>query len=100
MVPSPEVLARADTAFAGTVTSVADRRVTLRPTRWYAGGPGERVVVTAAPQGSVTRLVQEVRFEPGGDYLVAANGGTVMVCGFSAPAAPAVERLYAEAFGG
>ena len=100
VVPSPEVLGRADTAFEGTVESVVDDRVTLRPTRWFAGGPGMRVVVTASPQGSLTRLVQEVRFEEGRDYYVAANGGTVMVCGFSAPAAPAIERLYAEAFPG
>lgn len=100
MVPSPEVLRRADTAFEGTVESVSDRRVTLRPTRWFAGGPGERVVVTASPQGSLPRLVQEVRFEEGGDYFVAANGGTVMVCGFSAPATSGVEGLYAEAFPG
>ena len=97
MVPSPEVLGRAEVVFDGEVTSVSDGRVVLRPTLFYAGGPAEEVEVAQASE-SVQDLVLGVRFREGGRYLVAANDGEVMVCGFSGAYDAGLADLYEEAF--
>ena len=99
MTPTPSALGRAEVAFDGEVASVADGRVVLRPTQFYAGGPADRVEVAQASQ-SRQDLILGVRFEEGRRYLVAANGGEVMVCGFSGAYDEERADLYAEAFAG
>lgn len=97
MRPTPEVLGRADVAFDGEVAGIAGGRVVLRPTRFYAGGPADSVEVGQASP-SREALVAGVRFREGRRYLVAANGGAVMVCGFSGAHSEELAELYAEAF--
>ncbi|MGD9959200.1 hypothetical protein [Nocardioides sp.] len=99
MVPSAEILKGADVAFAGTVASIDDDQVTLDTDLWYAGDPTDQVVVTAPSQDMVA-LVSAVAFEDGQRYLVAANDGVVMVCGFSAAYDEGLATLYGQAFPG
>jgi len=96
-VPTPEALGRADVAFDGEVEAVSDGRVRLRPSQFYEGGPADRVEVARAGPAR-ERLLLGVRFQEGERYLVAANGGQVMVCGFSGAYDPRLAELYAEAF--
>jgi hypothetical protein len=99
MVPTAEVLSRAEVAFDGTVESISGGLVTLAPTHWYAGGPTDLVTVEA-PSEEIAKLLVAVEFEDGGRYLVAASdSGQVMVCGFSAPYTEGLAATYAEAFG-
>lgn len=98
MAPSAATLASADIAFAGTVTEVADGTVVLETTEWFTGAQTDTVEVTAPP-AALDGLIQSVDFKNGQDYLVAAKGGSVMICGFSGPAAPALRSLYDDAFG-
>jgi hypothetical protein len=99
MTPTPATLGRAEVAFDGEVASVSDGRVVLRPTQFYAGGPADQVEVAQASQ-SRQDLILGVRFEEGSRYLVAANGGDVMVCGFSGGYDEELADLYAQAFAG
>ena len=96
--PSAEFLADAETAFDATVTSLGAGQVGLAVSRWYAGAPTARAVVDA-PASRLGTLLLSVDFEEGGRYLVAANGGEVMVCGFSGPYDASLAALYAQAFG-
>lgn len=97
MTPTPSALSRAEVAFEGTATDVAEGRVRLEPSQFYAGGPADRVEVAQAGR-SQQDLILAVRFEEGGRYLVAANGGKVMVCGFSGAFDDRLAGLYARAF--
>jgi hypothetical protein len=99
MVPTPETLANAETAFDGTVTAVDGDQVTLRADAWYAGGPADEVVVTA-PQESMQALVGAVALQPGQRYLLAASRGELLACGFSGAYDADRADLYAAAFGG
>lgn len=99
MTPTPATLGRAEVAFDGEVASVSDGRVVLRPTQFYAGGPADQVEVAQASQ-SRQDLILGVRFEEGSRYLLAANGGDVMVCGFSGGYDEELADLYAQAFAG
>ena len=99
MTPTPESLGRAEVAFDGEVADVTGSTVTLVPTRIYAGGPADNVRVAQASR-SRQSLILGVRFEEGGRYLVAANSGEVMVCGFSGAYDRERADLYAEAFAG
>ncbi|WP_244930027.1 hypothetical protein [Nocardioides sp. W7] len=99
MVPSAEVLSQQQLAFAGTVESIADGTVVLTPTTFYAGDEADQVEVDA-PAEQLTNLIGAVDFQVGGTYLVSATDGQVTVCGFSGPATPELEKLYADAFGG
>lgn len=99
MVPTAEVLAGQDLAFAGTVDAITDGTVTLTPTETFAGEEADTVEVEA-PAAELTDLIGAVDFEVGGSYLVAASDGQVTACGFSGPASPQLERLYTQAFGG
>ena len=98
MVPNARVLSQQTVAFEGVVESVDGNTVVLVPTTFYAGDRADRVEV-AAPGEELTFLLGEVPFEEGGTYLVAANDGQVVLCGFSGPATPQLERLYSQAFG-
>jgi len=99
MVPNADLLANAQVAFSGSVDQVADDVVTLTPDRFYAGEVTDVVEVRSAP-AMLQALVGAVDFQPGQRYLVAANDGEVMVCGFSGPFADGLESLYVAAFPG
>jgi len=99
MMPSAEVLSQQQVAFEGTVETIGDGTVVLTPTEFYAGDEADRVEVDA-PADQLTNLIGAVEFEVGGTYLVSATDGQVTVCGFSGPATPELEQLYADAFGG
>lgn len=94
---TPEVLRMSPVAFAGTVTAVDAGTVTLDVTRWYAGGTAD--VVTLSTPAGATSSEGEITFTQGGDYLVAADRGTVGTCGLSGPASPELTSLYQKAFG-
>ncbi|MEU4236245.1 hypothetical protein [Actinoplanes sp. NPDC026619] len=98
--PQPSQLASsADFAFAGTVTGIdATNVVTLAVTRVYRGTRAALVQVDQQPGTSET-LMGSGKFEPGKNYLVAANQGTVMICGYSGEAdAEGLLSLYEKAF--
>lgn len=97
MAPDPTTLAQAGVAFSGSVVSVRDGLVTLRPSAWYAGGHTDLVTVKQLDPG-MRDLIGAVDFRPGRDYLVAANNGAVMVCGFSGEKSSDLTTLYQEAF--
>lgn len=93
-----DALAAADVAFDGTVEEIDGDLVTLRVTEWYAGGETDLVTVEG-PSEDLQALLAAVDFQDGQRYLVAAApDGRVMVCGFSAPHSPRLERLYDQAF--
>ena len=99
MAPDATTLAQAGIAFSGSVVSLSDGQVTLKPSAWYAGDHTDLVTVTQLDPG-MTNLVGAVDFRPGKDYLVAANDGAVMVCGFSGKKSSDLDTLYQEAFSG
>ena len=85
-------------AFAGTVSAMDERQVTLDVDRWYRGGDADRVTITVPDNNNVA--LDGVDLRPGGRYLLTATGGTVNGCGYSGPAEPQLESAFAEAFGG
>ena len=98
IVPSADVLAPVEVAFAGTVTAIDGETITLTVDRWYAGGDTGTVIVTA-PAG-LEALTGSVPWVEGGSFLVSATGGVVNYCGLSGPATPELQRLFDDAFGG
>ena len=101
MVPSAEVLAGKDVAVLGTVRSADDETVVLDVDRWYAGppdGPETDTVEVDAVEPALQDLLLAPDLEPGEQYLISATNGLVSLCGFSGPATPELEALYAEAF--
>ena len=94
---SAEAVAALPVAFAGTATAVADGEVQLEVDRWYRGGEAGTVVLTA-PGGDATLLVGATDFQPGEQYLVSADQGTVSVCGLTGPASPELQAVYDQAF--
>ena len=107
-VPTPEILAQFDVAFAGTVTAVKDDVAVLEPTEVFVGDAVDSVEVTNfADVGAalamrvdtdVRLLGAPVHFAVGESYLVAATDGVVSPCGFSGPAAGDLQQLYDAAF--
>ncbi|MCS5719997.1 hypothetical protein N1027_17840 [Herbiconiux sp. CPCC 205763] len=96
---TPEMLAGyADVAFEATATSIADDgTVTLSVTDRYAGDITDIVEV---PQGDDVMLDgMPLHYDEGSSYLIAASDGSILSCGQSGPATPALEQLYAAAFG-
>jgi hypothetical protein len=96
---SATTLANQDTAFDGTVASIADGVVTLDVGHWYRGGDADQVSVQATP-ADLQALVQAADFQVGQRYLVSANRGFVTVCGLTASYSDDLAAMYAEAFGG
>lgn len=96
-VPTAELLAMSDVAFAGTVTAVEGDKVTLETSTVYTGEVGDVVTVTA-PAAELIALAEAVRFQVGRDYLVSGSDGMVSVCGLTGHASPALQRLYEQAF--
>lgn len=99
-VPSAETLAGFDTAFEGTVTSLADGTATLVVDRWYAGGGGASTVTVTTPSKALEDLLMAVDFQADRTYLVSATDGRVTLCGFSAEMSSELETLYESAFAG
>ncbi len=102
MVPSAAVLAGQDLAVLATVRSADDATVVLDVDRWYAGpsgGPETPTVEVDAVEPSLQDLLLAPDLQPGEQYLLAATGGLVTLCGSSGPATPALQGLYDEAFG-
>jgi len=97
-VPTAELLGNQETAFDGTVATIADGTVTLDVSEWYRGGPADQVTVDVPPT-DMQALVGAADFRAGQRYLVSANDGFVTVCGFTAPYSDDLAALYAEAFG-
>ncbi len=98
LVVSPAALQQQEVAFDGTVNSITEGLVTLDVSHWYLGGNADQVTVEA-PTADLQALVQAANFEVGERYLVSATGGSVSVCGFTAPYSPDLAALYDEAFG-
>ena len=98
-VPSAEVLATFDTAFAGTVTSLEDGTATLEVDEWYAGDEASTVTVQS-PTKDLADLLMAVEFVQGKSYLVSADGDRVTLCGFTAEQGPELQAMYDEAFAG
>ena len=98
-MPSAEVLATFDTAFAGTVTSLEDGTATLEVDEWYAGDEASTVTVQS-PTKDLADLLMAVEFEQGKSYLVSADGDRVTLCGFTAEQGPELQAMYDEAFAG
>lgn len=98
-VPTPEMLAGAEVAFAGTVTAVDGSTVTLTPTETYAGQAADEVELVGLLSGvRGPELVGIPQFEVGSTYLVSGTDGQVSACGFSGPVSPELEQLYDSAF--
>ncbi len=96
-MPSAEILATFDTAFAGTVTSLDGGTATLSVDQWYAGDAGDTVTVES-PSKDLQDLLLAVDFEQGKSYLVSATDTRVTLCGFTAEESPELKALYDEAF--
>jgi hypothetical protein len=94
---SPDVLGTLPVAFAGTATEVNDGQVRLEVDRWYRGGEATTVLLTN-PGEDAQALVGAADFQPGEQYLVSADQGTVSVCGLTGPASPELQAVYDQAF--
>lgn len=92
----PAGLAAQQVAFAGTVTAVAPRAVSLKVDRWYRGGTAATVDITV-PEG-FTAALDGVDFAVGKKYLVSATDGVVGSCGNSGEATPELTAIFDKAF--
>ncbi|WP_250034852.1 hypothetical protein [Paractinoplanes maris] len=88
----------ADLAFAGTVTTIDGRIVTLEVTNVFRGAPTD--VVRVAQTGDISEtMMGSGKFEVGRDYLVASSEGSMLTCGYSGEASsPGLAGLYDTAF--
>jgi len=91
-----EALAPSQLAFRAEVASIDDGTVTLRVIDRFAGDVGDTVAVTQAEESAVDGA--PIVFERGVDYLIAADGDTILTCGLSATDSPELTSLYREAF--
>ncbi|NRG41351.1 hypothetical protein HRK28_10520 [Rathayibacter sp. VKM Ac-2835] len=91
-----EALAPSQLAFRAEVASIDDGTVTLRVIDRFAGDVGDAVSVTQAAESAVDGA--PIVFERGVDYLIAADGDTILTCGLSAADSPELTSLYREAF--
>ncbi|MGN0064225.1 MAG: hypothetical protein ACI379_08275 [Nocardioides sp.] len=97
MMPTADVIARAEVAFEGTVIETSGETARLEVSRWIHGeGQAPEVVVTATDLSATSEL--GVEFEEGKTYLVSATGSQVTLCGFSGPKTDELSALYDEAF--
>jgi hypothetical protein len=98
MAPSAELLTRsADIAFEGTVIGIKGDVVVLMPSKYFRGH-GDGVIEIPQTSGASETLLGGTQFEAGQKYLVAANEGQILVCGYSGVASPELETLYNQAF--
>ncbi|MCJ1671877.1 hypothetical protein MT355_01260 [Rathayibacter sp. VKM Ac-2929] len=91
-----QALAPSQLAFRAEVASIDDGTVTLRVIDRFAGDVGDAVTVTQAAESAVDGA--PIVFERGIDYLIAADGDTILTCGLSAADSPELTSLYREAF--
>ncbi|MCU1588345.1 MAG: hypothetical protein JWN31_1838 [Frankiales bacterium] len=91
-----ELLKAEPVAFAGTVTAIQPGSVTLDVTKWFKGGTADQVTVTTHDNSTVA--LDGVDFVQGKDFLVSANEGTVVACGYSGPEDPTLRQAYEQAF--
>lgn len=99
---SVDILDDMVTAFEGTVTAVDGPTVQLEIERWYNDGTGSsaETVIVNAPEG-MEALIDGIAFEPGRQYLVAADAeGNVAYCGYTAPATDDMRAAFQQAFPG
>ena len=94
----PQYLAEMSLAFRGTVTAIDGDVVSLSVDRWYKGGEGDTVAITAPDMSNTS--IDGLEFGTGRTYLISATEGTVNYCGFSGPATPELQAVYDEAFPG
>jgi hypothetical protein len=94
----PQYLADMELAFRGTVTAIDGDLVSLSVERWYKGGEGDTVAITAPDMANTS--IDGLEFDTGATYLVSATGGTVNYCGFSGLATPDLQAVYDAAFPG
>ncbi|MEU4619669.1 hypothetical protein AB0G04_06790 [Actinoplanes sp. NPDC023801] len=97
--PEPQRLAEsADFAFAGTVRTIEDGRVTLTVSRVFRGEVVGSVQVAQKGESS-EQMLGSGKFEMGREYLVAAADHTVMICGYSGESdSVGLRDLYEAAF--
>jgi hypothetical protein len=98
MTPNVGVLRAQTVAFRGTLVSMVAGTARFEVTRWYVGGPTDLAEVTAAPP-AMRELTQAAHLATGASYLVAADDGRVLGCGFTGPAKGSLSKLYDSAFG-
>jgi hypothetical protein len=96
MEPQAQTLAdNADVMFRADVRAIDGDTVTLDVTDTLAGAPAS---VLEVPQGD--GMVSDggpLVFETGETYLLAADQGTILSCGYSGVSSPWLESLYADA---
>lgn len=99
VTPDAETLKDSATvAFHGTVTSIADGKVTLSADQVFTGDVHDTVVVGQGdPDGPSDGAAP--LFEDGESYYVAAKGDTLLSCGYTSLDFPAQKDLYSAAFG-
>jgi hypothetical protein len=98
MAPTADILNRgADLAFEGTVIGIKGDTVVLMPSKHFRGS-GDGVIEIPQTSGATEALLGGTTFETGQKYLVAANQGQILVCGYSGVASPELETLYNQAF--
>ncbi|QHC57756.1 hypothetical protein [Rathayibacter sp. VKM Ac-2760] len=91
-----EALAPSQLAFRAEVAAIDGGTVTLRVLDRFAGDVGDSVQVSQAEESAVDGA--PIVFERGIDYLIAADGDTILTCGLSAADSPELTSLYREAF--
>jgi hypothetical protein len=96
MMPSAKFVAKQTVAIEGTVVSVKNGIVTIKPSHFYAGRATDLVTVDA-PDLGMSEL--PVDFQVGKDYIVGSTDGHVSICGLSGLATNELRALYVEAFG-
>lgn len=99
MQVTPQTVANAETALAGTVTSVEEGSVALDVERWYAGGDADEVrLAVATPEEAPLLLAGQPEFRAGQRWLVTATDGRVNSCGFTAPWSTELAQVFDAAF--
>ncbi|PPG67394.1 RNA polymerase sigma factor [Rathayibacter rathayi] len=91
-----EALSPAQVAFRAEVRGIDGAVVTLHVLDRYAGEIGDTVTLTQATETAVDGA--PITFDYGVDYLLAADGDTILTCGLSGPSSPELTALYREAF--
>lgn len=94
---TPETMAGADLAVAGTVVSIDGDEVTLEVTERFTGDSADRIVVEQQDPDLPSELSAGA-FEQGQQYLISSIDGTITTCGQSGPLTPELEQLYRAAF--
>lgn len=92
-----EILKEMPVAFEGTVANVDGERVTLDVDRWFKGGDGDQVALTA-PEG-MQALIGGITFEEGAQYLISASDNHVSYCGYTGEATAELRADFEAAFG-